>query len=991
MPQLTTSAIFRAGVLRHSSRTCVFPAYESPSQSRGRAAAGTLVLFLAVMVAARAQNAVYPPSAQATVQPVADGSEDATIEGSSERSGADSDLSAPNAPNPVAQILFSTGQIISILQQNPDVAMELKSVLADQMQAQGVEIDAEQISDEFFYDQIAANVTLRAKVSAYLRTRGYVPEVEDSAAPENFAGSRTESGFKQAEEDELPTASRQSTRLDHNAVNYGEENPRQEEKTNASTDLPAVIRQPAPYDLQSMRDLYTQVPKLEGGLKRFGSDVFINRAASKSAPDTSGLGTPLDIPLGPDYVVGPGDTLAIDLWGSVTQRLTRTIDRDGSILLPEAGSVELAGLSLGKTQNLIEGALKEQYRDVESAVTVSRLRSVRVYVVGDVERPGGYDISSLSTPLSALYAAGGPTTAGSLRILRHYRGAQLIEDVDLYDFLLHGIRKRYARFESGDALLVPPAGALVAIDGAVKRPAIYELEDKKATLAEVIADAGGFTAAASLSHIEIDRIDADHRRETVTVPDSETQTALTAMNAISDFAMRDGDRIHIEPILPYSQRSIYLAGHVARTGRLPYTDGMRLSDVLRGDRDLLPEPADRGEIVRLVPPDLHAEIIDFNVPDVLAGHANANLQPYDTIRIFGRYQVDAPTVTISGEVMRPGTYPMSHSMTAAQLVRMAGGFKRDALLESADLASYKVNDGNRVVERESTVQIGAAVAGTDSNADVPLKPGDILAIHQIANWNDIGESVTVNGQVRYPGSYGFRDGDHLSSVLRRAGGFLPSAYPAGAVLIRAEVRELEQKSREELIRQIETNSETARLSPSLSGANGATVLQAIQAQQDQVLANLKNHPPAGRMVIDISSDIDQWANTTADIELRRGDVLTIPKRPGFVLVTGQVYNATALAFTPGKSAGWYLRCAGGSSAAADRKEIFVIRANGAVVGRRSRGLFDGNVLATKLNPGDVVVAPQKIIGGSFLWRNLLSTGQIASSIAITAGVAAATL
>jgi protein involved in polysaccharide export with SLBB domain len=402
----------------------------------------------------------------------------------------------------------------------------------------------------------------------------------------------------------------------------------------------------------------------------------------------------------------------------------------------------------------------------------------------------------------------------------------------------------------------------------------------------------------------------------------------------------------------------------------------------------LPEPAAHGEIVRLVPPELHAETIDFSVPDVLIGNANVDLRPFDTVRVFGRYQVDAPKVSIRGEVMRPGEYPMFNGMSAAQLVRMAGGFKRDALTESADLTSYNVDGGREVTEKLTTVRIGAAVTGAEPGADVPLQPGDILAIHQITNWANIGESVTIQGQVRYPGSYGFHDGERLSSVLLRTGGMLSTAYPAGAVLIREQVKGLEQSSRDALVRQIEANSAAARLSPATAGANSAGALQLIKAQQDQVLTELQSHPPTGRMVIHISADIESWANTPADIELRPGDALTIPKKPGFVLVTGQVYNATALTFTPDKTAGWYLSHAGGTNSSANRKEIFVIRANGSVVGRRSGGFFD-DVLSTRLDPGDVVVVPQKVIGGSMLWRNLLVAGQLAASTAITAGVAAA--
>jgi protein involved in polysaccharide export with SLBB domain len=708
---------------------------------------------------------------------------------------------------------------------------------------------------------------------------------------------------------------------------------------------------------------------------------------SAMARGGAGRDTPLDVPLGPDYVIGSGDTLTINMWGGLTQSLSRVVDRDGRILLPDAGSLNVAGLPLQRAESLIGAALKRQYRDVQATVTVSRLRSVRVYVVGDVQRPGGYDISSLATPLSALYAAGGPTSVGSLRVARHYRGQQLIEDIDLYDFLLHGVRNGSAHFESGDTLLVPPAGTQVAISGAVKRPAIYEVKSGDSTLASLISDAGGVTAAASLSHITIDRIDANHQRETVTLKAADDGGSQIEHDAMATFQVKDGDRIRIGPILPYSQRAIYLEGHVARPGRLPYTDGMRLSDVLHSYRDMLPEPAAHGEIVRLTPPDLHAETIEFNVPDVLIGNANLDLQPFDTIRILGRYEVDAPKVKIQGEVLRPGTYPMSKDMTAAQLVRMAGGFRRDALLDSADLTSYGIIDGNRVSGKLATVAIGAAVNGTNPSADVSLKPGDILTIHQITGWNDIGESVAIIGQVRFPGTYGFQEGERLSSVLRRAGGFRDTAYPTGAVLVRDQVRQLEEKSKEQLIRQIETSSASARLSPNLGTSDSGTTLKLIQAQQDQVLSQLKSQPASGRQVVNITADIDSWANTPADIELRRGDVLTIPKRPSFVLVTGQVYNVTALTFTEGRTAKWYLQHAGGTSNAANRKDIFVIRANGSVIGRNSGGFFDPSVLSTKLDPGDVVVVPQKVIGASLFWRNLLTTAQLASSIAITAAVA----
>jgi protein involved in polysaccharide export with SLBB domain len=1012
-------------------------------------------LLSALSSAARAQEPFAPPPGQSTsstststdslspsstITPTDDSnSQQSQIFGSAQ-DATSSAQDATQEPSTFAggnalsgQASLSSGQIIQILQQNPDLVVEIKSQVADHLQQQGTQVDANDISDEMLYNQIATNADVRANVTTYLRARGYVSSSglqtsdssgagrstssemssadgsvsgnRDTSAGQLGAGTALDSGQFPMNADGSQSSSASSTSGVRQQQNRGRE------ETNASTDIPKILRRPAPYNLQSMRDLYTQFPQQSAPLKRFGSEVFVNRGMSAMGAGTTSRDTPLDVPLGPDYVLGVGDTLTINLWGGVTQSINRQIDRDGHILLPEAGSLQVAGLPLKQAEDLITGALKQQFRNAQVSVTVSRLRSVRVYLVGDVQRPGGYDISSLATPLGALYAAGGPTSVGSLRVVRHYRGQQLIEEVDLYDFLLHGVRNTSARFEAGDTLLVPPAGPQVAISGAIKRPAIYELKAGESTLSSVINDAGGVTAAASLGHITIERIDANRQRETVSLslPSEQGPTPTSAAGqepastgatgqslastnaAIDSFQVKDGDRIHIAPILPYSERAIYLQGHVVRPGRLPYNDGMRLSDVLHSYRDMLPEPAEHGEIIRLVPPDLHAETIGFEVPDVLIGNGNVNLQPFDTIRIFGRYQVDTPKVAIHGEVLQPGSYPMSKGMTAAQLVRMAGGFKRDALVESADLTSYDVVNGNRVAGALATVHIGAAVDGKDANADVPLKPGDILTIHQITGWNDIGESITINGQVRFPGSYGFQEGERLSSVLRRAGGIRDTAYPEGAVMIRDQVRELEEKSRDELIRQIETNSASARLSPAAGGGASGGTAQLIAAQQNQAISQLKSNSPSGRMVVHISADIDSWANTTADIELRRGDVLTIPKRPGFVLVSGQVYNPTALTFSPGKTAAWYLSRAGGTNATANRKDVFIIRANGSVIGRHSEGFFDPKVLSIKLNPGDVIVVPQKIFGTSLFWRNLLITAQLASGIGLTAGIAAAAL
>ena len=236
-------------------------------------------------------------------------------------------------------------------------------------------------------------------------------------------------------------------------------------------------------------------------------------------------------------------------------------------------------------------------------------------------------------------------------------------------------------------------------------------------------------------------------------------TLQSSLHVFTSFLVKDGDRIRVAPILPYSESAVYMQGHVVRPGKYAYREGMQLNDLVKSYQDLLPEPAAKGEIIRLVPPDLHPETIQFDVADMLIGNGGIALQPFDTIRVFGRYEVDSPQVTIKGEVLRPGTYAFPRGMTASQLVKMAGGFKRDALLESADLTSYTVQDERKVVSQRSTVNIGAAVEDSHSREDVALKPGDILTIHQISGWNDIGASVSLEGEEFT-----------LSGQLRSAGG-----------------------------------------------------------------------------------------------------------------------------------------------------------------------------------------------------------------------------
>src|SRR5216684_9397657 len=378
-----------------------------------------------------------------------------------------------------------------------------------------------------------------------------------------------------------------------------------------------MVHRANPYaDIPSLYDMYVQASVRQRPNERFGLEVFRNTSNDPRA-------IPMDLPVGSDYVIGPGDGLQFDLWGGVSQRLFRVVDREGRVSLPEAGPLLVSGRNLGDAQQAVQQLLRTQYRDISADVSLSRLRTVRVYVVGDVVELGAYDISSLSTPLNALFAAGGITPRGSLRTLKHYRGKQLVEEVDAYDLLLHGVRSDMKRLENGDTLLVPPIGPQVTVEGMVRRPAVYELHGES-SLADVLDLAGGILPTAALRHIEVQRLEAHEKRTMLSLDLTSTSDPHAVDQQLEAFKIHDGDEVHIFPIAAYNEDALYLQGHVLRPGRYSYKQGMKLTDLISSYSDLLPEPAPHyAEIVRLSAPDFRPSVESFDLSSALANPTTA--------------------------------------------------------------------------------------------------------------------------------------------------------------------------------------------------------------------------------------------------------------------------------------------------------------------------------------------------------------------------------
>jgi len=834
-----------------------------------------------------------------------------------------------------------------------------------------------------------------------------------------------------------------------------------------------MVRPANPYaDVPSLYDMYVQAAAWQRPAQPFGLDVFRN---SDAEPDV----IPMDLPVGPDYVVGPGDSLSIDLWGGISQRLVRPIDRQGRVSLPEAGPLLVAGKSLGEVQLAVQRALRTQYRDVSADVSVSRLRTVRVYVVGEVAEPGAYDISSLSTPLNAVFAAGGITARGSMRTLKHYRGKQLVQQVDAYDLLLHGVRTDVQQLQSGDTLLVPPVGPQVTIEGMVRRPAVYEVKDEL-TLAEALQLAGGILPTAALRHVEVQRLEAHQKRTMLSLEISSAEGDPGITKQLEAFKIQGGDQIHIFPMASFNEQSIYLQGHVQRPGKYSYKQGMRVTDIISSYGDLLPEPAPHyGEIIRLNAPDFRPSVESFDLAAALANPATApKLDALDTVRIFSRYafepapdvwiggevhkpgkyrtsgqahlldalylaggitqdasvntaqlfrtqsdgsmkimsvdlkkalaadpidnillqprdrilvhrnsaQVEPATVYIKGEVIKPGRYPLATNMRVEDLVRVAGGLKRSADTDGADLTRFAAANVPTGTNERLEVKLASALSG-DANEDLSLRNGDVLTIRQIPQWNDLGSAVVVRGEVRHPASYGIEPGEKLSSLLKRAGGFTPQAYPYGTILVRREVLEVQTRSHLELVQRLRTEQNYLKTLPEGDADQKNAKMQAI-AQSDTALKQLEATAPIGRVVIHIPADLKDpvsFANTPADVSLRNGDQLIIPKRSNYILVGGQVYNPTAVGYLPGKSAKWYLSQAGGLTQVADKNAAFVIRADGSVLSaKNSSGFWSGDPMNTVLRAGDSIVVPEKAPKlASRNYATLFQAAQVASSVALT--------
>lgn len=693
-------------------------------------------------------------------------------------------------------------------------------------------------------------------------------------------------------------------------------------------------------------------------LKPFGYDIFGGRAPSTFAPVS-------DVPVPANYVVGPGDELDVELYGKMNRSLRLRVARDGHVDLPDIGPVNVAGQPFTSVKSGLEARIQNQMIGVRASVSMGDTRGLQVFVAGAVRRPGSYVLSGFGTMTAALYAAGGMKPIGSLRDVQLKRRGVLVQHLDLYDLLIHGSNADDAKLVDGDVIFVPPVGPTASVTGEVKRPATYELKGE-ATAADLLQLAGGLTPDADSAKAMLTGFDAMHRRVVLAV-----DLGASARSQV----LHNGDLLSVARTRPTLDAGVLVQGYVYAPGVFAWRQGIRLSEVIRSVDDLRPN-ADLHYLLirRELTPNRQITVLSADLTAALAAPgtpADVELMPRDRITVFDlasgrdpvlqpvldelRLQGNAGTpsqvVQVDGHVRVPGSYPLEPGMTVSDLIRAGGGTTEDAYSGHAELVRYSVDNGSARRTQLLDVDLAAALRG-DPAANLRLQAFDTLSVKEMPEWGS-HESVTLRGEVRFPGSYAIRRGETLKSVIGRAGGLTSYAFVEGSVFTREELKVREQEQIDMLADRMQRD--VALLALQSAAANQAGAATALSVGQS-LLGQLKGAHAVGRLVIDLPHLTTAPVGSTYDVVLRGGDTLSVPRFEQQVTVIGEVQNTTSHLFNPKLVRDDYVALSGGLTRRADRSKIYIVRANGSVIATEGSRWFERSSRVT-IKPGDTIVVP----------------------------------
>jgi|HubBroStandDraft_1064217.scaffolds.fasta_scaffold07353_1 polysaccharide export outer membrane protein len=693
---------------------------------------------------------------------------------------------------------------------------------------------------------------------------------------------------------------------------------------------------------------------------------------------------PVDrIPVTDDYVIGPGDEILIRLWGQIDVDGKLVVDRGGEVFLPKVGALSVAGLKYQQLPEFFRAAIGRVFRNFDLTVSLGQLRSIQVLVVGRARRPGSYTVSSLSTLVNALFVSGGPSNSGSMRHIQLKRYGRVVTDFDLYDLLLQGDKSEDARLLPGDVIYIPPAGPSIALAGSVNAPAIYELREET-SLRSAVEMAGGLATTADGQKAVVERIENHTTRRVEEFPLDGPGLERT---------LKDGDVVRILSLSPRFENAVTLRGNVAHPGRVEWHSGMRLRDVIPNQDALvtrdywraansLANSGERGdqlanrEYWRAAnsPPNAGERGDPLaNREYWRATDAVANLDELDE-RGEQRFETQPAPAKAA-----PGT-------AAAELRNQIA---RDAPEINWDYAVIQRLNLEDLTTRLIPFNLGKLVLRGDDENNLGLEPGDVITIFSQTDLavplEKRSKFVRLEGEFRAAGVYRAEAGESVRHLVERVGGFTPNAYLYGAEFTRESVRIDQQKGLDQMIDNLEEDITRNAIAPAGVSPEEIADNRAKLEAQRQLVGKLREVKATGRVVLDLKPNA-AGAGELPEIVVEDGDRFVVPYRPATVAMLGAVYNKNSFLYRREERVEDYLRRAGGPTRDADMSRMFVIRADGSVLGKQSvKGLWNGGFAALRLMPGDAIVVPERLTHGSFL-RGLRDWSQVFSQFAL--GVAA---
>ncbi len=707
---------------------------------------------------------------------------------------------------------------------------------------------------------------------------------------------------------------------------------------------------------------------LSGDLSQFGYEVF-----QSSVGRTSKLAIPDD-----GYRLGPGDKLRIRIWGAeVDAEFVGMVGRDGSINVPRIGIVPVAGVRFGAVESVIRKEAEKYIQGININVSLQELRSVEIYVVGSVNRPGLHMVPAFSTVMSGLLAGGGAKKTGSLRGIQLYRDGRLLRKIDLYDLLLAGKRDFDVTLADRDVVFVPRIGGTVAVAGAVSEEGIFELKDED-TVGDIFELAGGILPQGFIGRIYLRRY---LRNQEFTVQDIATSVDNEDWQGIP---VHDGDLLELQFLSSVRPRIVKLEGHVWMPDSFQFRPGLSLADILVSAALFKPGAVmDYGLLYSYDEATTRSQVKRFPLAQVLAHEYNLELQPYDRVVILSREEIGIrEEITVHGAVWNDGIFTYTYGLTLADAVALAGGQKFGARVQGIELSRREIG-----ADKMATKQF---LLDLDKDGATLLQPFDDVFIPQINNAG-LQAKVIISGQVKFPGSYVIKDGEHISDVIKRAGGFLPGAYFYGAEYASEKARQIQQRSIDRLVQELEVRAHQVVVGEAQTAVNaeGVAAAKAAEASVAALLNKLKAVRAKGRVTIKLA-DLDSLRGSTDDFLVGDGDTLYIPKLPNFVAAVGSVYSPSAYLYEPDTDVDYYLSKSGGPTKLADEDYVYLLRANGEVVSKnRMKGLFS-SFASLVIMPGDTIVVPEDLERVPYL-RLIRDVSDIVFKIATTAGVAVAVM